>query len=169
MFYRVGRCGNHRAVCEPQPGIWKKESAFQWFLNFCAVKISVSRRLSRADLPSHYPICSVNQIKRACWTFRAKSPSHHSSQWKMLKKGKELMWGGGWDGWGEGKLLELWFRGFPWAVDSSSRSLQCLVCTPSTANCGDFEDTDTIRGAVSTNMCNTIPAANEHHRVLIYC
>ena len=63
---------------------------------------------------------------------------------------------GGWDGWGEGKLLELWFRGFPCAVDNSSGSLQCLVCTPSTANCGGFEDLNTGQQPIPPRSSTTI-------------
>lgn len=132
MFCRVSWCGNHRAMhTEPPLGIQKNKVHFSDSSTSALPKYQ-SQEACQEQIFHHFiPICSVNQIKRARWTFRAKSRSHHSSQWKMLKKGKELMWGE-WDRWREGKLLEMWFRGFPWAVDNSSRFLQCLVCTSST-------------------------------------
>lgn len=145
MFCRVGGCGKHRAMCEPALGIWKKESVFQWFLNFCTAKVSVSRRLSRADPLSHYPYLFCKPNKKGTLDVQGKKSCSSLKSVKNAQKRQGINGGGGGgrDGQGERKLLELWFRGFPWAVDNSSGSLQCLVCTPSTANCSDFEDLNT--------------------------
>lgn len=95
VFCRIG-CGNCRAMYEPAAGIWKKKKVhFSDSSTPMLPKYQFQEGCQEYIFHHTIPICSVNQIKRALWTFRAKSSSHHSSQWEMLKKGKELMWGGG--------------------------------------------------------------------------
>lgn len=96
MFCRIG-CGNHRAMYEPAAGVWRKKKKVHCSDSSTPVLPKYQFQEGCQEHISHHtiPICSLNQIKRAHWKFRAKSSSHRSSQWEMLKKGKELMWGGG--------------------------------------------------------------------------
>ena len=89
--------GKHRAMCESALGVQKKESAFQWFLNFCTVKISVLGRLSWADLPSHYSYFFCKPNKKGMLDIQGKKSLSSLMSVKNAQKRQGInVWGVRW-------------------------------------------------------------------------
>lgn len=139
MFCRIAGCSNPRDTCQ-HPGYGK--STFQLFLNIRTAKISVSRRPSRTDSPSHYLSSLSNPSSKDTLGIQGKISLSSLKSVKNVQKRQGInVWG--WNGQGEGKSLGIRFRDFPWAMDNSSRSLQCLERPPSIAKHNRFEDLNT--------------------------